>query len=291
MSDMRLKVLVVTVPLLLFGLIALITGMHSGEAELSRGRDAASLDQQPVDLDGETVSPLRSPRDTQQLTIAACPTNAKELAQSSSQVASSEAAPSYSPRQGRALPHPTNYGERVTQDIYGRPVGNQLIVVLHETVASAMSTIRFFQTAHPNDADQASYHALVTRDGTIVYFVPPEKRAFGAGNSVFDGPNGSETVKTDPKLPPSVNNFAYHISLETPADGNHNRSSHSGYTEAQYQSLAWLVARTRVPDQRITTHEAVDRSGSRQDPRSFDSQKFLGILHSYPRPNVDVAQC
>ncbi len=288
---MRLKVLAVTVPLILLGLAAQMAGIHSGEAEVSKGRDTVSLNPQAADFTIETISPLRSSRDIAQPTTTACSTNPDKLASSGQAAGSAEATPSYLPRQGKALPHPTNHGDRVTQDIYGRSVSNQLLVVLHETVASAIATIRFFQTPHDKDSDQASYHALIARDGTIVYFVSPEKRAFGAGNSVFNGPNGLETVKTDPNLPPSVNNFAYHISLETPADGNHNRSSHSGYTEAQYQSLAWLVVRTRVPNQRITTHKAVDRSGDRQDPRSFDSQKFLGLLRSYPRPNAGVAQC
>ncbi|MEB3336813.1 MAG: N-acetylmuramoyl-L-alanine amidase, partial [Leptolyngbyaceae bacterium] len=81
----------------------------------------------------------------------------------------------------------------------------------------------------------------------------------------------------------SVNNFAYHISLETPPDGMHNGSRHSGYTNAQYQSLGWLVAKTGVADDRLTTHKSVDRSGSRQDPRSFNTRKFLRSLYSYPR--------
>jgi N-acetyl-anhydromuramyl-L-alanine amidase AmpD len=112
--------------------------------------------------------------------------------------------------------------------------------------------------------------------------VPPEKRAFGAGNSVFDGPNGPEAVLTNPAFPPSVNNFSYHVSLESPSDGRDNRRSHSGYTEAQYQSLAWLIARTNIPDVRITTHRDVDRSGNRQDPRSFSFEHFFTLLHGYP---------
>jgi N-acetyl-anhydromuramyl-L-alanine amidase AmpD len=168
-------------------------------------------------------------------------------------------------------------------DIYGNPATYPLIIVLHETVGSASSAINLFRTPHPRDADQVSYHSLIRRDGTIVHLVHPQMRAFGAGNSVFDGPNGPETVRTNPEFPPSVNNFAFHISLETPSDGRGNQRSHSGYTLAQYQSLAWLVARLPVPDDRITTHQAVDRSGSRSDPRSFDRQKFLGQLQAYPR--------
>ena len=76
-------------------------------------------------------------------------------------------------------------------------------------------TVKFFQTPHYTSG-QASYHALIKRDGTIFYLVPPDKRAFGAGDSTFYGSKGAETTKTSRRYPPSVNNFAYHISLETP---------------------------------------------------------------------------
>ena len=128
-----------------------------------------------------------------------------------------------------------------------------------------------------------SYHTLVGLDDTVYYVVPPEQRAFGAGNSVFRTSTGEESVFTNPDFPSSVNNIAYHISLETPPDGqNNNNQVHSGYTEAQYQSLAWLLARTTVPNDRITTHKAVDRSGSRSDPRSFDPQRLIDLLNRYP---------
>ena len=185
------------------------------------------------------------------------------------------------PPQVTTLADPTNYGDRYLTDINGQVLRHEFIAVLHETVGSAQSAINLFRTPHPRDEDQVSYHTLIGRDGTIYYIVPPEKRAYGAGNSVFNGPNGPETVRTHPTLPPSVNNFAYHVSLETPGDGFNNRRSHSGYTQAQYESLAWLMAQTVIPDSRITTHQAVDRSGSRLDPRSFDRQRLLSILHQY----------
>ncbi|BAY27411.1 N-acetylmuramoyl-L-alanine amidase [Calothrix sp. NIES-2100] len=189
----------------------------------------------------------------------------------------------YRPQYEIARVDPSNYGDRYTKDINNVPVRNQPIVVLHETSNSASSAINFFQTHHDNENIQASYHTLIKRDGTVVYLIPPEKRAFGAGNSVFDGPNGAETVKTNPNLPPSVNNFAYHVSLETPPEawGNDYVQTHSGYTEAQYQSLAWLIAQSQVPDDRITTHKAVDRSRQKVDPINFDFNKFFDLLHSY----------
>jgi hypothetical protein len=197
----------------------------------------------------------------------------------------------YTPTEAIVLIDPTNYGDRYLKDLNGNPAILTPIVVLHETVGSADSAISFFRTPHPDDAEQASYHTLIALDGTIDYLVPPDKRAFGAGNSVFIGANGMESVKTNPDFPPSVNNFAYHISLETPPDGNHNGVRHSGYTDSQYQSLAWLVAKTGVPIDRITTHRAVDRSGSRIDPRSFDTSQFMALLNTYARTTEIAIQC
>lgn len=183
-----------------------------------------------------------------------------------------------------ALADPSNYGERYTTDINGVPVHNQAIIVLHETEDSASSAISTFQTPHENSDEQVSYHAIIKLDGTVVYTVPPQKRAFGAANSVFYGPNGPETVQTNPNLPPSVNNFAYHVSLETPPEGRNEKPIHVGYTDAQYRSLAWLIAQSQVPEARITTHKAVDRSGQKNDPRSFDFEKFLLLLRLFRQP-------
>ncbi|MEH2084457.1 MAG: peptidoglycan recognition family protein [Nostoc sp.] len=189
----------------------------------------------------------------------------------------------YRPNYQVASVDPSNYGERYTQDINGILVNNQPIIVLHETGYSASSAVNFFQVAHTDESVQASYHALVKLDGTVVYLVPPEKRAFGAANSVFESSEGVETVQTNPNLPASVNNFAYHVSLETPPDSYDASSqlTHSGYTEAQYHSLAWLIAQSQVPDHRITTHHLVDRSGKKVDPINFDGQKFLSLLNTY----------
>jgi hypothetical protein len=187
------------------------------------------------------------------------------------------------PAQMAAAADPTNYGDRYATDINGRPVNNALLVVLHETVGSASSAVNTMQTRHTNENDQVSYHSVVKRDGTVIYTVAPEKRAFGAGNSVFNGSNGPEAVKTHKDFPPSVNNFAYHISLESPSDGRGNSPTHSGYTNEQYKALAWLVAWTNVPYDRITTHKAVDQSGSRMDPRSFNVDKLATELQPYAR--------
>ncbi len=200
-----------------------------------------------------------------------------------------EAFEQYKPRYAVATIDPSNYGDRYGTDVNGRVVNNQPIAVLHETVGSASSAINAFRTYHSQDSQQASYHALITLDGTIIYLVPSDKRAFGAANSVFRSRLGEETVETNPNLPPSVNNFAYHISLETPPDGRKKsgNSYHSGYSDRQYKSLAWLLALSSIPDDRITTHREVDLSGTRFDPRSFDFDKFFPILHSFRQPSME----
>jgi N-acetyl-anhydromuramyl-L-alanine amidase AmpD len=177
------------------------------------------------------------------------------------------------PKQYKIEAHPTNYGDRLKRDVKGRPTQYPLLIVLHETTSAVSGAVNTMLVSHPRDVDQVSYHTLIRRDGTIIYLVDPLKRAYGAGDSIFKGKHGPETVQTKANLDPSVNNFAYHISLETPLDGtqdNDTDTSHSGYTSAQYNSLAWLVAQSGVNRDRITTHAKIDQSGERQDPRSFD---------------------
>lgn len=191
-----------------------------------------------------------------------------------------------------AVAHFTNFGWRFLVDWFGASALHEPIVVLHETVGSFESVINLFSESHPDDDDQVSYHALIRENGTIVYIVPPEYRAYGAGDSVFvNADRQEETVQTSGKNPPSVNNFAYHISLVTPMEGRHDEATHSGYTKNQYEALAWLVSKTGIADDRITTHKIVDRSGTRIDPRSFDADYFLQRLRSYPKTQEIIIGC
>jgi N-acetylmuramoyl-L-alanine amidase len=178
----------------------------------------------------------------------------------------------------------TNFGWRFLTDWSGNSALYQPIVVLHETVGSDESVLNLFQVEHKDEDDQVSYHVVIREDGLIIYVVPPEYRAYGAGNSVFvNADRVEESVKTHGSYPPSVNNFAYHISLVTPEDGRNDEPTHSGYTKNQYEALAWLVAKTGVAEDRITTHQLIDRSGTRMDPRSFNVPYFLQRLNRYPR--------
>jgi N-acetyl-anhydromuramyl-L-alanine amidase AmpD len=177
----------------------------------------------------------------------------------------------------RATPaDPTNFGERQPADSFGRPVPRQpQLIVLHETVMGEPETLAFFRTPHPKDADQASYHLLINRQGERLRLVADEKRAFGAGMSAF----GDFTVRIRPESVGSINNVALHLSFVTPPDGRGDSPAHSGYTPAQYDAAAAQVllwqARHGIPLSRLTTHAAVDRSHSRYDPRSFRWDRFM----------------
>jgi N-acetyl-anhydromuramyl-L-alanine amidase AmpD len=180
---------------------------------------------------------------------------------------------------------PSNYGPRLARDTYGNAVANTpKVVVLHETVYGLNSAINTFTTHHPNDADQVSYHTLIGEKGEIVQAVDPARRAFGAGYSAF----GGRWAITNPAMAGSVNNFALHLSLETPIDGENDAPRHSGYTSAQYDAMAVVLAdwmqRFQIPADHITTHRHVDLGMERADPRSFDWQALqvrlaaLGVL-------------
>ena len=192
------------------------------------------------------------------------------------------------PQMRQSIPaDPTNFGERYRSDPWGQPLDPApRVVILHETVYSLTSAVNTFLTPHPRDEDQVSYHTLVGLDGSIVDVVDPLKRAFGAGYSAFHG----EWAVTNPEFQGSVNNFALHLSLETPDDGHDSNGEHSGYTSAQYDALAlvldgWLE-NFEIDPAAITTHRHVDLGGARADPRSFswaNLQNRLAALGSLCR--------
>lgn len=178
--------------------------------------------------------------------------------------------------------HPTNFGLRLGKDLYSQRLNpNPTVIVLHETVYDLDSAVNTLLTPHTSDVDQVSYHTLVGRSGDIVQLVDPSFRAYGAGHSAFNG----RWVFSNRNLSGSLNNFALHVSLETPRDGSNNLDVHSGYSPSQYDALArvladWMV-RYKVPATSITTHRYVDLGGARADPRSFawsELQKRLTAL-------------
>ncbi|MFM7312124.1 MAG: N-acetylmuramoyl-L-alanine amidase [Cyanobium sp.] len=167
---------------------------------------------------------------------------------------------------------PSNYGARQAVDWQNRPVPHAPeMIVLHETVVAESSALELFRRRHGDDGQQASYHVLIGRDGRRIRVVDDAQRAFGAGDSSLQG----RAVQLKPGLEPSVNNIALHVSLVSPDDGADGEArSHRGYTPEQYRSLATQIAlwqaRYGISASRVVTHQEVDRSGTRRDPRSFD---------------------
>jgi N-acetyl-anhydromuramyl-L-alanine amidase AmpD len=178
------------------------------------------------------------------------------------------------PAEEQQLADPSNYGNRDSRDYLGRKLASQpRFVVIHETVLGEKDTISLFKTNHPNDSNQVSYHMLIARDGRLIRVVPDGHRAYGAGMSHFMG----STLRAKKNSAGSLNNVGLHISLVSPA-GFEYSDSHTGYTSAQYSSLAKQILKWQmqygIPMARVTTHYAVDRSHSRYDPRSYHWDKF-----------------
>ncbi len=164
----------------------------------------------------------------------------------------------------------SNFGEREPRDAWGRHLqARPKLIVLHETEISGPQTVALFQAHHREYDQQASFNLLIVRDGSRLCIVPDQKRAFGAGISAFC----DVTQRTKPTSVGSIDNIALHVSLVSPDDGRDDRDAHSGYTDAQYKSLAGQVllwqATFGIPMTRVTSDAAVDRSQSCYKPRSF----------------------
>ncbi len=196
---------------------------------------------------------------------------------------------------------PTAYEER-------QPTGYPLLFVIHETAEPFENTRRSVRS--PNY--EASFHALIHRNGTIYLYVPPHMKAWTGGFSRFN-PEIAAKARQNPDFKPwsvpydphrdeaalqrsrrpSVNDFAFQVELVSPPDGYWcrqdmahtgvcvdnpigRRNTHSGYTPEQYRSLAWLAAVTRVKPERITTHKEIELTADdpHTDPRGFNWPRF-----------------
>lgn len=153
----------------------------------------------------------------------------------------------------------------------------KLLIVLHETVVDCETLLSYHQS--PNF--KSSYHACIDREGTIVNLVPPKLKAYAANNSRFI--NQDNEVE---EIDGSVDDFSFHISLETPVDGrDKDLLNHSGYTKKQYESLAWLISKTGVPNERIVSHDKVklNKNNNCKDPRTFNKAFLIELLGKHKR--------
>ena len=144
-----------------------------------------------------------------------------------------------------------------------------LLVVIHETLITAEHS----KILHGDPEYYGSYHSLIERSGKITYLVPAEHKAYAASTSRFIDNFGEEQ-----SIKGSVDDFAYHIALETPRDGIHypDRNYHVGYTSEQYTSLAWLCVATGVQKERITTHGEIVEPPT-NEPRCFNYDYFYNL--------------
>jgi N-acetyl-anhydromuramyl-L-alanine amidase AmpD len=147
-----------------------------------------------------------------------------------------------------------------------------LLVVIHETYINLEQSLDL----HSDPDYIASYHAVIERGGEIYYLVPPDKKAFAARNSSFINPVTQEVEQIEG----SVDDFAYHIALETPLDGrDSSKKVHSGYTYEQYNSLAWLIRATGVELNRLTTHGDISQSSnSKPEPRCLNLDFLMDTI-------------
>lgn len=143
-----------------------------------------------------------------------------------------------------------------------------LLVVIQETIIDAVEVLR--RQGSPQYL--FSYHAVIETNGRICYLVPATESAFGVKASYYFNVETGEKEQ----IKNSVNDFSYHIALETPIDGrNKTLSSHSGYSIEQYNSLAWLIRATGVNLNRLVKYDelfSLDGTNITSDsqPRSLD---------------------
>ena len=155
-----------------------------------------------------------------------------------------------------------------------RPPGTEItLVVLHSISLppgeyGGEAIERFFTNcldpaAHPYFRDicslQVSSHFLVRRDGEVVQFVPPDKRAWHAGVSCWRGRE-------------RCNDFSIGIELEGTDD--------DAFTAAQYQSLVSVIRKLQqqFPIRDIAAHSEI-APGRKTDPGPrFDWTRLLQSL-------------
>jgi N-acetylmuramoyl-L-alanine amidase len=136
-------------------------------------------------------------------------------------------------------------------------------LVLHATAGgSAESSIRWHRTLQTDDdeGNEASYHYVIERDGTMYKCVNTSRVAFHAGKSV--GPQGS-----------NVNEYSIGISL---ANWQGYKGRIEGYPAKQMAALDWLIGQLvdGIPSLKyITTHRIISPT-RRSDPMGVNLQEY-----------------
>ncbi len=133
-------------------------------------------------------------------------------------------------------------------------------VVLHATV---LNTVQEVVDKFADPESQVSAHYTIDRDGTVVWHVPEDQRAWHAGQSKMkDG-------RSD------VNDFSIGIELVNLNDGI------DPFPDVQIQAMRSLVKAiiSRHPIRHIVTHyECADPPGRKSDPAGFHEGWIEGLL-------------
>lgn len=143
-----------------------------------------------------------------------------------------------------------------------RPGGRHVsAIILHADASpSAQASISWIRS----EKSKVSYHTLIDRNGDVYHFVEPDRRAWHAGPSEFEG------VK-------DCNNYSLGLSFA-------NRNDGEPVTDAQLQSAVyvcryWMDRFPKITPQRITTHALVATpAGRKTDPVGFDLEGFRALL-------------
>lgn len=150
------------------------------------------------------------------------------------------------------------------------------LVVIHHTASSNINgTIAWFK----NPKASASAHYVIGLDGCTVAMVPEDKKAWHAGQSIFQGQKDKNN---------SVNSFS--VGIELVGDGNS-----AAYTEQQYQALIELCktlrSRYKLSDQQFTGHEFVAPARKNDPGKFFDWKRFMhGICNQAPPSFITSAE-
>lgn len=107
---------------------------------------------------------------------------------------------------------------------------------------------------------KVSYHVMIGRNGAVFSVVPPDRRAWHAGESSFDGRK-------------DCNGYSVGVCLSNRNDGVEL------YPPVQQQAAvsvcAALCRHYGIPVERIVTHAEVARpAGRKTDPKGFDLLRF-----------------
>lgn len=127
-------------------------------------------------------------------------------------------------------------------------------IVLHcDAAAKVESSLDWIRRPE----SKVSYHVLVDRDGTVYAVVNPDRKAWHAGVSVFQGQS-------------DCNRYAVGVSMA-------NRNDGEAYPEAQLAAVADVCAllcqHYAIPVIRITTH-AIVAPTRKTDPKGLDLLAF-----------------